>query len=147
MTYRQATSADRDALIEMGALFMGEYRHTANVVTDTRTRVTAIVDKVLQEGVAVVAEDRTGMLVGLLGFIVGVHPITGVVTACECAWFVHPVQRGGSVGIRLIGESEKMALNCGAKRLQIGAPDDKVASLMKRLDYQVGELTFFKELV
>lgn len=142
-----ATFEDRDQLIELGSQFMREYQHTKHVVTDVRERVTQAVTKVLEEGVAVVAEDRAGQVVAVLGFLMGVHPITGVLTAMEVAWYVHKSQRGGSIAVRLVREAELMALNAGAKRLQIGAPDDHVAVFLNRLEYQVGETTFFKELV
>jgi predicted N-acetyltransferase YhbS len=144
--YRMATPADRDALIELGTSFMGEYRHTMAVVTEIGARAAARVDDVLDRGVACVAEDRAGQIVAMLGFLVAAHPMTGVMTAFEVAWYVHPVQRGGSVALRLVREAEIMALAAGATRLQIGAPDDKVAHFLNRAGYVVAETTFVKEL-
>lgn len=144
MTVRPGTPADRDVLIALAAQFYAESPH--GLGTPNPLRLTANVDYLLARGLLSVAEDRGGSVRGLLGTVVQDHPLVGVRTGFELAWYVQPAARGGSAGARLVRDAEAAVVAAGGTRMQIGAPDAQVAHFLERLGYRAVETTYVKEL-
>lgn len=144
MTVRMAKPSDRDALVAMGTEFLAASPHAAG--TPDPQRIAMAVDSVLQHGFACVAQDRDGAAVGMLGCLVGPHPLTGVLTAFEVAWYLHPSNRGGTAAKRLVDAAEIAARDHFAVRIQIGAPDGRVGVFLERAGYWCVETQFAKEL-
>jgi hypothetical protein len=140
MTIRPAVAADYEALVALGRQFAAESPHG---VTDP-LRVALAVRSTLEHGIVQVLEDGTGAIVGMLGLLIGPHPLTGAMTGFEVAWYLNPAARGGSGAIKLVKACELAALREGAHFLQLGAPDARVGDLLARLGYDAVETTFRK---
>lgn len=148
MITRLARLTDRETLLELGTLFFHASPHApASVSADDLARIARTVDSVLNHGLCIVAEDRGGVVVGMLGLLVGPHPVTGINTAMEVAWFIHAANRGGPMAARLVRAAEIAARDAGAHRIQIGAPNMGVSMFLERLDYAEVERTYAKGLV
>jgi GNAT superfamily N-acetyltransferase len=144
MTVRPAIASDHADLVRLGTSFYAESSHGGGPADVAR--MTHIVDSVLAHGTIAVVEDRGGTLRGLLALLVGPHPLTGIPTGMDVAWYLEPGARGGPTAVRLVREAEQAAKDAGATRIQIGAPDARVQTFLERLAYRAVETTMVREL-
>lgn len=109
-----------------------------------------IVDLTVDKGGAFLAEklvDGVWRPVGMLGIIVGPHPMTGEKYAEEVAWWVEPEHRGGKLGRLLFDAAERFAMTAGCVVLKMTAPTDSPAALVyRRRGYVAVETAYFKKL-
>jgi GNAT superfamily N-acetyltransferase len=139
---RQATASDVPRLVEMGRRFRSETGY-AKVLAENPQKMTELATQLTDLGCLLVSE-RAGELVGMLGFLVFPHFMSGEVTATETFWWVEPEHRGE--GIKLLREAEKTARTYGAEKMAMIAPDDRVANLYKRLGYEFVEASYQRSL-
>lgn len=143
---RAAGPTDIPRLIQMGARFLREtpYRGKVAVVEDQMERV---VRHLLEQpnGMIFVLE-RAEEVVGMIGFMVFDHPISGDSMASELFWWVDPEHRNGLGGVQLLRRAEQWARRAGATRMQMIAPDEHVGSFYQRLGYEPLETTFQRTL-
>jgi len=86
-------------------------------------------------------------LVGMLGIIVALHPVTGRPYADELAWWVNPAHRRGRVGPALLGRGEQWARQMGASMLKMVAPvDTDVGRYYRKHGYDAVETAYVKRL-
>lgn len=97
---------------------------------------------VAQNGVLL--SERNSQAVGMIGFVVYPHFLSGEVVAGEVFWWVEPEYRGE--GVKLLREAEKRVKQAGAHRMQMIAPNDALASLYRRLGYGFIEAAYQKTL-
>ena len=88
--------------------------------------------------------ERDGVIVGMLGFIIHAHFISGEKIAGEVFWWTEPEHRGD--GMRLLKEMERRAREAGCKYMQMVSPTEKVAKFYERLGYEFMESTYQREL-
>jgi GNAT superfamily N-acetyltransferase len=136
---RSAMAADLDRLVEMGLRFREETaykQHLGENADEMRKLATRLI---AGDGEILVSE-RDGNLVGMLGYIVYAHHLSGEKIAGELFWWVEPEARGD--GLRLLRQAEKRAKAAGATRMQMISPSKRVSDLYERLGYEQVETTY-----
>lgn len=139
---RAATATDVPRLVEMGRRFRAETGY-AKHLAENPTKMAELAGQLAEAGSLLVSE-RNGELVGMLGFIVYPHFISGETTGGEVFWWVEPEHRGE--GVKLLREAERLARTQGAKTMQMIAPTDRVATLYLRLGYEFVEASYQRAL-
>jgi GNAT superfamily N-acetyltransferase len=139
---RPATAADVPRLVEMGRRFRSETGY-AKILAENPAKMTELATQLAASGGLLVSE-RAGELVGMIGFYVYPHFLSGESTAGEVFWWVEPEHRGE--GVKLLKEAERRARTAGAETMQMIAPTDRVATLYKRLGYEFVEASYQRSL-
>lgn len=142
---RPATLEDRDVLVALGQDFLSSSPITRQADTSLE-RIAALVDRVLTfpgHGGLVFEVERH--VVGMLGFVMGDHPISGIRTMFEVAWFIREEDRGGPGATELIRQAAEIARACGCKRFQVGSPNAIVGRFLYRQGFRVLETQYVME--
>jgi len=141
---RRATAADIPRLVEMGQRFRRESEYSA-LLADNPEQIAALCHQLVSHpsGGAFVAE-KDGRVIGMIGYIVYNHLMSGEKVAGEVAWWVEPEARGD--GLRLMRAAEDEARKAGAVQMQMIAPNERVGALYQRLGYRVMETTYVRTL-
>lgn len=139
---RAAVIADIPRILEMGHRFNAEspYRSVLQV-TDTAMELLA--HKLIPSGWLLLSEVG-GEPVGMIGFYVYAHFLSGEIVAGEIFWWVEPEHRGA--GRELLKVAENEARRCGAKSMQMIAPDPRVGKLYERIGYKYIESSYQRDL-
>lgn len=152
---RAAFPDDLDHVIELAQAFI-----RAAGYLDDHSQV-AVVDRVKEtfeaaaagHGIVLVDERQVQAgelsyqeVVGFIGGVVAVHPTTGVSTAFEFAWYVHPSARKGLGGARLLKRFELEGKLRGASLCQLSALDQQVGGFLERSGYTARETTYTKPI-
>lgn len=141
---RRATLEDVPRLIEMGQRFVKETEYTG-MVEATPEKIAQTVTAMLDSPANVVFVSAAGdSLTGMLLAVVYEHPFSGDLIGSELVWWVEPEVRGE--GLRLLRATEKWARDAGATRMQMVAPNERVAALYRRLGYVAMETAFQRSL-
>lgn len=135
---RLATESDLPRLVEMGQRFRSESTYS-KYLADNPERMLQLGRQLLAADGLLVLE-RGDLIIGMLGFIIHSHFISGELVAGEVFWYVEPEVRGE--GLKLVNEAKRMAKLAGATCLQMIAPSDRVAKLYGLLKYQWVESTY-----
>jgi len=136
---RQATLADVPRLVAMGreqvaAVYDG-------TVPDDPEQVEATVRSLLDgPHVATFDSERDGVVIGMIGLLRFVHPVTGLATVGEIMWWMDPAARG--TGVQLLTRAEQWAADVGAVTLQMQAPTPRVEQLYVHRGYRRAEVTY-----
>jgi RimJ/RimL family protein N-acetyltransferase len=138
LTIRLATEKDIPRLVEMGRRFRSESTYS-KYLADNPERMAQLGRQLLEKDGLLLAE-RDGVIVGMLGFIVHTHFISGEVVAGEVFWWMEPEFRGD--GLKLLDETKRRAHLAGAKYLHMIAPSERVSRLYRHLGYEFVESTF-----
>lgn len=143
MTIREATTGDVDVLVAMGERFLGsvyarKIHANAAALRDLSVGLLASPDAVIY-----VAEVH-GAVVGMMGLMRYVHPMSGELTASEVMWWVDPERRGS--GVRLFRVGEAWAKAGGVTVIQMIAPSLDVERFYERVGYEPVERTFQKRV-
>jgi len=139
---RAATASDVPRLVEMGRRFRSETGY-AKVLAENPQKMTELATQLTESGGLLVAE-RNGALVGMLGYVIFPHFISGEVTCNEAFWWVEPEHRGE--GVRLLREAEKCARASGARVMAMIAPNARVANIYRRMGYEFVEAAYQRTL-
>jgi GNAT superfamily N-acetyltransferase len=144
---RDATEHDVPQILPMAARFLASTPYGQLLPTEPE-RLEAFVRAILAIGVAFVAEDHGGALVGMIAFVVAEHPISGQEYADEQAWWVSPECRGGSIGPKLLHAAEAWARQRGLTMVKMVAPvaSEGVAAYYERIGYEAVEVSYVKQL-
>ena len=137
LTIRLATEADVPRLVEMGLRFRSETTYSKYLAENPDRMAELARQLIARDGVLVL--DREGVTVGMFGYFIHSHFISGEMFAGEVFWWVEPEFRGD--GLKLIEEAKRRARLAGAKKLQMIAPNKRVARLYGRLGYEWVEST------
>lgn len=139
---RDATLADIPRMVEMGQHFRKQTSYD-KFLSDSPETMKKLGETLIERNGLIVSEER-GEVIGMLGFIIYEHFISGDLTAGEVFWFVEPQHRGS--GIRLMKEMERRARSAGAKNMQMVAPSWKVAKFYKRSGFELMEMSYQRTL-
>jgi GNAT superfamily N-acetyltransferase len=96
------------------------------------------------ESATVLVLERAGVLVGMIGIVCTPHFLSGEMYAGEVFWWVTPGHRGD--GVRLLRAAESWAIECGATRLQMIAPTERVGRFYDRMGFTRIETGYQKAL-
>lgn len=143
MTIREATTADIDALVAMGQRFLGsvyagKIRANAEAIRAFSLGLMASPDAVIYVG------EVHGAVVGMLGMMRYMHPMSGEPTVSEVAWWMDPARRGA--GVRLFRIGEAWADAQGATVIQMIAPSPEVERFYERVGYEAVERTYQRRM-
>lgn len=139
---RDAQTSDLARIVEMGCRFRKESSYD-KYLTENPERMGQLAEQLISQKGLLVSE-RQEKIIGMLGFIVYSHFISGELVAGEVFWWVEPEHRGE--GIRLLREMEKRARLAGAKHMQMVAPNEKVGHFYQRLGYGFVESAYQRTL-
>lgn len=137
VTIRLAKEDDIPRLVGMGRRFRAESSYSKHLAENP--------ERMAQLGRQLLANDglllmeRDGVTIGMLGFIVHSHFISGEIVAGEVFWWVEPEHRGD--GLKLVEETKRRARLIGARYLDMVAPSERVARLYRYLGYEWMEST------
>jgi GNAT superfamily N-acetyltransferase len=137
LTVRLATAADIPRLVKMGQRFRSESSYS-KYLAENPARMTELGHTLLAKDGLLLAE-RDGETVGMLGFIVHSHFISGELVAGEVFWWMEPEFRGE--GLKLLEETKRRARLAGAKYLHMIAPNERVSRLYRHLGFEFVEAT------
>jgi GNAT superfamily N-acetyltransferase len=139
---RAAIASDVPRLVEMGRRFRAETGY-AKHLAENPAKMAELAQQLADAGCLLVSE-RDDQIVGMIGFIVYPHFLSGETTGGEVFWWVEPEHRGE--GVKLLREAERVARTAGAKTMQMIAPTDRVATLYQRLGYEFVEASYQRAL-
>jgi GNAT superfamily N-acetyltransferase len=139
---RLAVAADVPRLVEMGLRFRGSSAYRRYVVENAE-QMTSTATMLVERG-GMLVSDRDGCVVGMLGYILFPHFLSGETVASEVCWWVEPEYRGE--GLKLLRAAETHAKERGAVHMQMIAPSDQVASIYQRCGYQFVEAAYQRTL-
>lgn len=130
---RQATAEDLGTLVEMGLRFIASTSYRGRLAANPG-QIAHLMQGLIwaDDGTLLVAEDD-GKIAGMIGVCIYVHPISGERIAGELFWWMQPEQRGD--GVKLLKAAEAWADEKCAVRMQMIAPDEKVAKAYQALGY------------
>lgn len=139
---RLARTDEVQRLVEMGERFHRESSYKEHV-THNHEQMIALATQLVAAGNILVME-CDGELVGMIGFMVLPHFLSGEVLGMEVFWWLEPEHRGE--GRLLLKAAEDLARERGAKRMQMIAPNERVGILYKRIGYTFVESAYQKTL-
>lgn len=139
---RLAAESDVDRIVEMGLRFRRESVYKRHVDENADSMRALAVKLVETSGLLVL--DCNGTLVGMLGFMVLPHILSGEMLGLELFWWTEPEHRGE--GRRLLKSAEIAARARGAKRMQMVAFDSKTMSFYERMGYEFVESAYQRTL-
>ncbi len=139
---REAREADLSRLVEMGQRFLRESSYKAHL-SDNPEQMRKLARELTDRNSVLVAEED-GQIIGMLGFLIYPHFLSGDLTVGEVFWWVEPQHRGA--GLKLLRETENRARLAGASHVQMIAPNERVAGLYKRLGYSYVESSYQRTL-
>ena len=149
MPVRLATTADLDAVADMGAVFIARTRY-AWFVNPTHDELRSTLTLLLEHGRIWVAE-IDGVVCGFLAAIR--QPLwfsPGTFIALEAAWWMEETYRGRPEGVRLLLEFERWAKEQAVAAICMSdivlEGESAAERILARLGYQVTERTFVKGL-
>lgn len=134
--------SDIPRITEMGIKFREQSAYKKHL-KENHEKVRELMTGLVANGGVLVSEEG-GLVVGMFGFGVFPHFMSGENMGVEIFWWMEPEHRGG--GTKLLKAAEDKLRNEGVEKLQMIAPDERVGKLYSRLGYQFVESTFQKAL-
>jgi GNAT superfamily N-acetyltransferase len=141
---RHAGIEDVPALVAMGGEFIASAAYAGRLGDSAEARASLMCKLIHEPEGLLLVLDRDGPR-GMLGMILYPHPISGETVAGELFWWVDPAHRGR--GVALLTRAEAWAREHGAVKVQMIAPNDRVARLYQARGYAPLEQVLQKELV
>jgi GNAT superfamily N-acetyltransferase len=139
---RAAVERDIPRIIEMGHRFNRSSPYSTKLLASAEQM--GVLARKLIPAKEILMLEVDGETVGMIGFYVYPHFLSGETIAGEIFWWVEPEYRGH--GKELLRAAENEARNRGAKKMQMIAPDERVGKLYKRLKYEYVESTYQRSL-
>lgn len=143
MILRLATADDVDALVAMGERFLESvYARKIHANADS-LRAFSLGLIASPDAMVYVAESHS-RVIGMMGMMRYVHPMSGELTASEVMWWMDPDRRG--YGVRLFRVGEAWAHGSGATVIQMIAPSPEVERFYERVGYEPVERTYQRRI-
>ena len=119
-------------IVEMGRRFRDLIYK--DLLADNPAQMQAISERLISgdDGVILVLE-RFDRVVGMIGMVLFDHHLSAERVAGEVAWWIEPESRGD--GLRLMRAAEQWAIDSGAVKVQMIAPNERVGQVYSRLGY------------
>lgn len=139
---REAMREELPRLVEMGQHFREGSRYE-RFLADNPAVMLSLGEKLLPANGLIVAE-KDGQLVGMLGFVIYDHFISGEKVVGEVFWWVEPAYR--KYGVKLMREMERRGRLAGATVEQMVSPSAKVSEFYERIGFEWVESTYQRAL-
>lgn len=146
MRFRQASTDDVPSLVVMLRQFVTSTKYRKFVGESAEALRTFLLSLLANPDAAIFVAHRDEKVMGMIGVLGYVHPMSGEKCAGELFWWLNPEDRGA--GGWLLRRAEKWAMGYGATNIQMIAPSDnpKVAEMYARLGYEAVETAFHRRL-
>jgi RimJ/RimL family protein N-acetyltransferase len=146
MRFRQADVDDVPRLVDMLRQFVTSTKYRKFIGESPEALQTFLLGLLANPDAAVFVAHRDEVVIGMIGVLGYVHPMSGERCAGELFWWLDPDDRGA--GGWLLRRAEKWATAYGATNLQMIAPSDnpRVAAMYEKLGYEEVERAFHKRL-
>jgi len=139
---RLATQEDIPRLVKMGQRFRNESTY-GKYLAENPEKMAELGKRLIEVDGLILAE-RGEMIIGMLGFILHRHFISGELVAGEVFWWVEPEFRGE--GLALMMDAERRAKLAGAQYMHMIAPNESVEAIYKIRGYERVESTWQRNL-
>jgi GNAT superfamily N-acetyltransferase len=142
IAYRQAVYEDVPALVILLRQFVTSTKYREYVGASAEA-LQAFLEGILRNPSAVIfVAERDAVVIGLIGVLGYVHPMSGRTVAGELFWWLNPQDRGA--GGWLLRRAENWARAYGASSLQMIAPAESphVGAMYERLGYEAVETAY-----
>lgn len=141
---RLATPDDIDQIAVLGERFITEshYRRLIGINPDALRSVAEML--IREDHGLLLVDEFYGELAGMIGMIATIHPTSWEPVASELFWYVPPEARG--CGLKLLYAAERWARKSDLKRCIMVSPNERVATLYRRLGYDELETQFIKDI-
>lgn len=143
---RDAQPDDIPRIVEMGRRFLLEGPYKDQLADNPGEAAKFATNVMAHKDGHILVADKDGKPIGVIAFIVMPHWFSGETTATEMIWYVEPEHRPGGIGMRLLWEAEKQALDLGAASMGMTAPTEAVGDVYKRFGYRKVEVAYQKRL-
>ena len=143
---REATVDDVPSLVEMGARFIAETGYRNHIAINPRALANLMIGLIDAVSGVIFVSEKDGKPVGMIGAHVYMHPMSLESVGAETFWWVEPEARGKGSGIRLLKKAEAWADERGAVRMQMVAPNERVAKVYSALGYTKIEEQYQKDI-
>ena len=141
---REATKADIQKIVDMGARFIGETGYKTQIPQNP-VKMRCLVEQLIDaENGLLLVHERNGAVDGMIGVMAFEHPMSGEMVASEMFWWVEPEARGS--GVKLLRLAEAWAHTRGATKMMMIAPTDKVGEFYERVGYERVETTYQRRM-
>ena len=136
---------DVPALVAMGQQF-AQTEMYRDVLRENPDQITVVMTNLIdcEAGTILTLENET-TLVGMMGILCTPHFLSAEMCASEIFWWVTPGHRGD--GVRLLRAAESWAKECGATKLQMVAPNERVGRFYDRMGFKRIETSYQKALI
>ncbi len=147
ISFRQAVVADVPRLTLMLRQFVTSTKYRKFVGDSPAALETFLLSLFLNDSSAIFVAERESQVIGMLGVLGYVHPMSGEKCAGELFWWLDPEHRGA--GGWLLRRAEAWAKAYGAVSMQMIAPIDQpnVEMMYRRVGYEAVEVAYQKRLV
>ncbi|MGH9371853.1 MAG: GNAT family N-acetyltransferase [Vicinamibacterales bacterium] len=143
---REATLADVPAIVAMGCRFLRTTAFGTHVKENPEQMAALAAQLIEGDGGAVFVADMDGGVVGMIGLLRFLHPMSGEPFVSELFWWVNPDARGSSAALRLLRQGEQWTRDVGAVVLQMIAPTPEVERLYHARGFDRVETAYQKRL-
>lgn len=140
---REATPDDVPELVAMGGEFIASV-YAGRLGDDAEARAALMHRLIGTDDMALFVMERDAGVTGMIGMVIYPNPISGERTAGEVFWWVAPDARGS--GVELLARAEAWAKAHGARKIQMVAPNARVARLYERRGYRYLETVLQREI-
>ena len=144
--YREATTDDLPRLTAMLREFVTSTKYRKFVGASDAHLETFLFSLLGQIDRRIFVAEKHDAVIGMIGVLAYVHPMSGELCAGELFWWLDPQHRGA--GGWLLRRAENWARDSGAKSLQMIAPSDAphVGAMYERLGYERVETAYQRTL-
>ncbi len=142
ITYRQAGDTDVPEIVALLRQFVTSTKYREYIGESAEALMRFLNSLMNRCDAAIFVAERDGVIMGTIGVLGYVHPMSGKVVAGELFWWLNPQDRGA--GGWLLRRAEKWAKAYGAQSLQMIAPSDnpRVGAMYEALGYQAVETAY-----
>ena len=143
---RHATDRDVDRVVEMGRRFITETAYAPHIPVNA-DKMRELAENLISsnDGLLLVWDDGARGMSGMLGALVFEHPMSGEKVCSEMFWWVNPESRG-TVGMKMLRYMEKWAVDRGAVKMMMIAPNERVGRFYERVGYERIETSYQRSL-
>ena len=142
---------DIERMVAYGQQFWHQTRYYAAGIDYDVETVTAMTQHLIDEGVAMYAEDRDGNIIALMLVIISPFPMNmHFLAACEWVFYVDPAYRRGGLGVKLIQAAEEILKSKSVKFFTMvsltNVTPEAAHKLYETLGFEQSETNFTKDL-
>lgn len=142
----EATPADIPIIVAKALDFNASTPYRALIVFEP-ARLADVAAQLIESELGVVfLASRDGVVIGMLGAAIQVHPLSGERIASEIVWWVDADARGGRAAIRLLARFEQWAAMHEATLSQMVAPDERTERFYLKLGFTKVETLFQRKV-